>query len=246
MAALLDTIHLSDLRLNTMLKKFLNKLGLGSAPSGPTAAANPYHPYAEPHVNFLYNLLFCDDLALFKQQGNASETGFWSALMAEQIDASALRQIADDQTLEGRVRALAYHRLRTAGESVPEKILLGVIVEVPLEKGLDVLAAFTGGSVRYLNQSGRVGIFEGQGNPVEALATELLAVSQPVVDQIGPWDKQRPPPPKVGNLRISFLVSDGLYFGEGPFEVLSKDGMAAPVLAKATELLQRAVAIGTQ
>jgi hypothetical protein len=40
---------------------------------------------------------------------------------------------------------------------------------------------------------------------------------------------------------MTFLVSDGLYFGEGPFNALQKDPMGGPVLAKATQLVQRAV-----
>jgi hypothetical protein len=164
-------------------------------------------------------------------------------LVAEKPDTAALRKIAEDEANEGRVRALAYNRLRGAGEKVLPKQLLGVIIEVPLEKGLDVLAAFSEGGVRYLNQSGKVALFEGPGNPVESLAKELVSVSQPVVNQIGPWDKQRLPPPKVGNVRMAFLVSDGLYFGEGPYGALQKDPMAGPVLAKATELMQRVVAL---
>jgi len=45
---------------------------------------------------------------------------------------------------------------------------------------------------------------------------------------------------------MTFLVSDGLYFGEGPFGALQQDRMAGPVLAKATQLLQRAVELGTK
>lgn len=40
-----------------------------------------------------------------------------------------------------------------------------------------------------------------------------------------------------GNVRLTFLVADGLYFGEGPHAVLERDGMAGPVLAAATALL---------
>ena len=125
---------------------------------------------------------------------------------------------------------LAYCRLRTLGENVPKKKLLGVIVDVLLQQGLDVLAAFSEGVVRYLNQSGKVAIFEGEQNPVEGLTKELVAVSQPVVNQIGPWDKQRLPPPVAGNVRMTFLVSDGLYFGEGPCARLAtrSNGRADP------------------
>jgi hypothetical protein len=93
----------------------------------------------------------------------------------------------------------------------PRRPVKGVSVEVPLDNGLDVLAAFSDGDVRYLNQSGTVAIFEGQGNPVEGLAIELIAISQPVVNKVGPSDKKRLPSPKAGDVRITFLVSDGLY-----------------------------------
>jgi hypothetical protein len=39
-------------------------------------------------------------------------------------------------------------------------------------------------------------------------------------------------------VRITFLVSDGLYFGEGPANIFFKDPMAGPVLNAATQLLQ--------
>jgi len=229
-----------------VLKKLLTTLGIGIAANGPVGGAELYKPYAESHVNFLYNLLFCDDLSLFKSQESTKGKGPWPTLLAEQPDKTALRKIASDEANEGRVRALAYARLRAAGDNVPPKKLLGVIIEVPLQQGLDVLAAFSEGGVRYINQTGKVAIFEGKGNPVEVLAKELVSVSQPLVNQIGPWDRQRLPPPKAGNVRMSFLVSDGLYFGEGPFAALQQDSMAGLVLAKATQLLQRAVELGTK
>jgi len=40
---------------------------------------------------------------------------------------------------------------------------------------------------------------------------------------------------------MTFLVSDGLYFGEGPFNALQKDPLGGPVLAKAAQLLQLSV-----
>ena len=229
-----------------MLKKILASLGVSPVASGPAMPDLIYRPYAEPRLNFLYNLLFCDDISLFRKQQGADEIGPWATLFGESPNIVELRKIADDQANEGRVRALAYNRLRAISENVPPKILLGVIVEVPLQQGLDVLAAFSEGGVRYLNQSGKVAIFEGQGNPLEDLAKQLIATSQPLVNQIGPWDKQRLPPPKAGNVRMTFLVSDGLYFGEGPFGVLQKDSMASSILAKAGELLQKAVDLGSK
>jgi hypothetical protein len=42
-------------------------------------------------------------------------------------------------------------------------------------------------------------------------------------------------------VRLSFLVSDGLYFGEGSYEVLMDDAEAEPVLTVGGELLVRLV-----
>jgi hypothetical protein len=223
------------------MKKFLEMLGLQ-----PDASTQDfYKPYAEPDLNFLYNLLFCDDISLFKNDDTVKGEGLWPTLLADKPDVTALRNIAEDEAYEGRVRAIAFNRLRASGQEVPAKIILGVIVEVPLEAGLDVLAAFSEGGVRYLNQSGKVAVFEGPGNPVEELAKELIAVSQPVVNEIGPWEKDRLQPPQSG-VRMTFLVSDGLYFGQGPFSTLQSDPMGGPVLAKASQLLQRAVDIAAE
>lgn len=227
-----------------MLKKLLAAVGVTLAASGSTTAAEIYKPYAESHANFLYNLLFCDDINLFKTEGASTSAGLWGTLLAERPDKAALHGVANDVRNEGRVRSIAFNRLRALGESVPPKQVLGVIVEVPLQNGLDVLAAFSEGGVRYLNQSGKVAIFEGRGNPLETMAKELVALSGPIVSKIGPWDKKRLPPPKSGSVRVTFLVSDGLYFGEGPFTVLQRDPMAGPVLSSAARLLQRAVEVG--
>lgn len=229
-----------------MFKKLVAALGFGNASGGgPVAATGLHSPYAETHVNFLYNLLFCDDPALFRNSSSTGESSVWTRLLADRPDAAELRALATDYENEGRIRALAFNRLRAMGEVVPSKQVLGVIVEVPLANGLDVLAAFCEGGVRYLNQSGKVLVVEGQTHPVTRLVSDLIAASQPVVDKIGPWEEQRLPPPRPGNIRITFLVSDGLYFGEAPAAVLQNDDMAGPVLAKATQLLHRVVELGT-
>jgi hypothetical protein len=112
-----------------------------------------------------------------------------------------------------------------------------VIVEVPQDGGLDTLAAFTDGSMRYLNQSGRMAVVEGEVATLKPTLTALFAAAQTVVNTIGPWAKSRLPPPPKGNLRLTFLVSDGLYFGEGAMNDLIRDPMAGPVFQRAEQLL---------
>lgn len=229
-----------------MLKKIFAAAGIVVASGSAMASTGLHNPYNESHVNFMYNLLFCDDLALFKREESRRDEGVLATVLTESAGAATLRAIARDENNEGRVRAVAYHRLRMMDEEIASKELLGVIVEVPLPDGLDVLAAFSEGGVRYLNQSGKVLVIEGENTHTPQLVAELIAASLPVIDKIGPWQQERLPPPKAGNIRITFLVSDGLYFGEGRAEILQSDDMAGPVLAKATQLLREAVKLGTQ
>jgi hypothetical protein len=165
-------------------------------------------------------------------------------LFSEPADISALEALAADVSQEGRLRALANQRLRSAGKKVTGKILLGVIVEVPLSEGLDTLAAYSEGGARYINKTGKLGVFEGVAS-LKPLIQDLLKASQQVVDRIGPSEHPRSPPPKGDNIRITFLVSDGLYVGEGAMSQMQRDPMGAPVVRTATTLLQQVVAVGT-
>lgn len=141
------------------------------------------------------------------------------------------------------MRYLAFSRLRGLGKNVPSKILLAVIVEVPLARGLDTLAAFSEGGVRYMNQSGKLVFIEGVAS-FRPKVQDLFAAAQPVVSRIGPWTQPRLPPPANGRVRLTLLVSDGLYFGEGPMAEMQRDAMAGPVIQRATELLQAVVSSG--
>jgi hypothetical protein len=166
-------------------------------------------------------------------------------LFGDPVRPEAVAALAADETAEGRVRMLACTWLRANGHAVPAKRLLGAIVEVPLDGGLDVLAAFSEGGVRYINQTGRFSVFEGL-DSLRAATSALLGASQAVVDRIGPWDKPRLPPPGRERVRLSFLVSDGLCFGDGEMSVMSREALGGPVIARAGELLQLVVATATK
>lgn len=217
------------------MRIWLAMLAMLLAMSSPAAAQNPA-PYPEAHQNFIYNLLFCDDPALFRTAKEGADTPR-GVILSDHPDPKRVEAIANDASQESRTRALAYNWLRLNGHMVPKHILLGVIMEVPQDEGLDTLAAFADGSVRYINQSGRMAVVEGELAALKPTLTALFAASQTVVDKIGPWDKPRLPAPPKGHLRMTFVVSDGLYFGEGPMKDLISDPMAGPVFERATQLL---------
>jgi hypothetical protein len=72
---------------------------------------------------------------------------------------------------------------------------------------------------------------------VDSKIRQLFRASQVAVDKLGPWDKPRLAPPPSGAMRLTFLVSDGLYFGQGPMADLQNDPMGGPVVTAATELM---------
>ena len=198
-------------------------------------------PYEDEPTNVIYQLLFCDRPDLFKEQytGNVEEP--WSTLFAAHAEPAALAKIAEDERQESRVRGLAFNRLRAAGHSVPPKEYLGTIIEVRLPEGLDTMAVFSDSGARYINYSGKVIVVEGTPNPFGDEIRAVIEASKPIVAAIGPWDKARLPPPVPGNIRLTFLVSDGLYFGEGPMEVMQQEPIAAPLISAATKLLVKLI-----
>lgn len=215
------------------MRRLLALLGMVSAPLGVAFGGTLPAPYSDEHANKIYNLLFCDDAELFR--GLAG--GPLDVLFDKNADSLAVARIASNTGEESRVRMLAYNWLRQHGQMVPPKILLGVIVEMPQDGGLDTLAAYVDGRVRYINQSGRMAVVETAPAVAAEKAKALLEASQKAVAVIGPWDKPRLPPPVLGKVRLTFLVSDGLYFGEGKIEVMERDPIGGPVLENATALL---------
>lgn len=182
--------------------------------------------YPDRPQNELYNLLFADDVDAFKEATPAADPA----------------AVAVDQDAESRLRVVAYRRLKAAGTTLPaDPPLLGVIVEIALDEGLDTLAAYADGRIRYINHAGGMTIVE-EGSPLRAQVDGLLLAAQPVVARIGPWQGDRLPPPPVGQARLTFLVGGDLYFGQAPFEALAADPMAGPVLSTATALLSALVA----
>lgn len=191
--------------------------------------------YLDPAIDKIYELLFCDNLELYRRDTNAYP---WTVLFESPPDVSDLKKLVDDDEIETRPRILAANLLRSLGKPDDNKQLFGVIVEVGLDEGLDTLAAYEDGSARYINYTGSMIVWDNRTAESDELIIDLFAAARNVVEQIGPWDGARLNRPKTGNVRLSFLVSDGLYFGEGPFEILAKDPIGGPVIDAATKLMQ--------
>src|SRR5262245_25127203 len=95
--------------------------------------------------------------------------GPWKTLLAKPADIAGLQRIAADVSEESRIRVLACRELKNADRPVANRELLGVIIENAMPEGLDVLAAYRDHRARYLNQSGKVLIWEASDATIDAL-----------------------------------------------------------------------------
>lgn len=219
-----------------MFRKWLAAVGVGAVAASGAATAQPREPH--PPADAIYNLLFCDDLAAFQPKSGGKPADWQVVLFGPAQDPAKISVLAQDGRNESRVRALAFTWLRAHGRQTPKGMVLGLVMEIPVANGLDVLAAYADGSVRYINHSGKMAIVEPGGLPeANSQAKRLIELSQSAVARIGPWDQARRPPPANPNMRLTWIVSDGLYFGEGPFELMQRDPLAAPFIQQGAQLL---------
>jgi hypothetical protein len=200
--------------------------------------------FTKPEYNVLYDLLFCDHIDLNRPDANTP------GLPEELLNFPALSDseqllLAENTNFPSRWRILAYRHLQ---ESIhpAESSLLGIIIEIHHEAGLDVLAVYDDLSARLLHHSGQIRIVESA--PLETWKSsveQLFSAAKSVLPYIGPWQDARKPPPGKGMGRISFLKGYELYFGEGPIAALYNDALAGPVLQSGEIILESVIAIST-
>jgi hypothetical protein len=195
-----------------------------------------YQPYTEHGANYLYNLLFCDNLTLFHKKD-----GPLAQVLSPDINREDLDRIGNSLEAEARVRVLAFNRLRSSKTSVPRRRHLGTIVEVHYEKGLDVLAGYVDGRIRYINFTGKLVICETPPQQLTDKNDELMRMSQMAINQLSPCTTPRRTPPQRGMIRMTFLASDGPYIGEATLGQLRQDRFAKPVIDAAEGLLKLVV-----
>lgn len=176
--------------------------------------------------------------ASFQRARDLKDTG--------ELDAArhAVHQILKMPQIETRVALQAWHTLRELGEIPPqglEKEVLGVVVEVGMPKGLDLVAAYRDHRARYFNYSGAGVLWERRDDSLDGLIDELLQAGTIVAQAIGPWTQPKPPEPKNGIARINLLTPSGIHLGQGPVDALNQDAMGGPILSAAFGLMKRLV-----
>lgn len=159
------------------------------------------------------------------------------------------KQIVSLHGLEPRHYVQAWTFLRQHGEQPPPeaaKIVYGMVVEVSMGNGLDLLAAYADYSARYYNYSGAGIVWEHPDARLDPQIDRLLEAGRQVVAIIGPWTDPRPGPPPINQARISMLTPSGLYFGQGSMQGLSSDPMGKRLVDSATDLMLHMTHLSTK
>lgn len=196
-----------------------------------------YEPYSDQHANDVYSHLFCD----VPENYLAWAEGAALPVFSREFNEKAVRALAEDKAEESRVRALAYNRLKKERCAVPPRVLLGVVVETPLPRGLDAIAVYIDGRIRYIHGSGKQVAIEKDVESMRPPRKALLSAAQDIVDELSPLEDLRSPPPKTPNVRVTSIVSDGLYVGEANLEELTRDPLGGPILRATSDLLAAVV-----
>ena len=156
--------------------------------------------------------------------------------------AAALAELAAMKP-ETRLLLQAWSLARAAGVPPDDdaKDVLGVVVDMGLDEGLDTLAGFADGSARYLNHSGAAVIWDVPDMTVGQLVRGLLDAAGAIAVMTGVVEGARPEPPGPGGAMISVLTLGGIHVGAGSASALSADPWAGAVISAAVELMAELV-----
>jgi hypothetical protein len=184
----------------------------------------------------LYNSLFADNLDNFINLKDHKAISWIYESRTPTID--ELESVANDNSVESRLKFLALYTALKQGLKIGKKTYFGTVLEVPMEGGYDVLAFYSDLRARYYNYSGTAVIYEGGRSNVDDTIARANSVAIQVCNVLEPWQKERLPKPKGDLIRISFLVSDGLYFGNASIKTIGNDQMASAIFGKGAEVMK--------
>ncbi len=203
---------------------------------------------APPPTNDIREMLFGDMPLSYWASGKPAAEPWASFARAKALvdagndpeAAGTLLEIVQTPGLESRHYLQAHHFIRQLGYRLHgEKQLLGVVVEVAMPEGLDLLAVYDDHTARYYNYSGAAGVWERPNAFLDEEIGQVLQAGQTIMERIGPWAGPRPGAPKEGNARLNLLTSDGLHFGEGPLNLLMNDRLGSALLKASLRLIER-------
>jgi hypothetical protein len=148
------------------------------------------------------------------------------------------------KTPESRKALLAWHELRKYGvfpETEAADKVLGAVVEVSLERGVDYLAAYPDHAARYFNQRGAKIYYEcAEYSHINAEIDKLLRGCETAVRHFCPINEKRQPPLSAGTgqARINILTPGGTRAAADRIDNLQSGEFSKDIMAQAVVLMR--------
>lgn len=131
----------------------------------------------------------------------------------------ALRRLVEDTSASSQERLQAWTVLRELGDVPAPTALspLGVIAEVGLDEGGDLLAVYDDRRACYLNYSGRFLERDGSEASLKGPTDAMLERARALAPQMGTaWRGPGRAPPTRGQVRLNVVTPSGLHLAKDP------------------------------
>jgi hypothetical protein len=153
------------------------------------------------------------------------------------------RQILRDVTLipefGSQIQLWSWTALRRMGEQINERTaqqVLGVILEIPAPRGVNMLTAYLDGRASYINPDDKIMNWGSTQGKICDLAQGVIQAAQEIVEKLSP-EKTRLPI-EEGHIRISMLTCGGIQVHEErERDAKTKQSKAFPVFIASSRLL---------
>jgi hypothetical protein len=158
--------------------------------------------------------------------------------MEEAAEAGRLLRAVTLVSNEARLRLWAWHNLRQLGKYPSPDLsrqVLGVVIEVPYEDRMDVLAAYADGSARYINHQGGMIVWDRLDETITPLVMNVIREAQPIG---APQEDRIDDPVLPDQVRLSVLTPGGLHIWQGE---AGENPILSKVFASLAELLRALV-----
>lgn len=164
--------------------------------------------------------------------------------------AEVLLEVASNPNMETRILLWSWAALRRLGvhpNSYEADDIKGVVIQVPMESGADVLAAYADGMARYVNHSGKAIVWEITDATISGIIRKLL---QSCKDLCGVVVAASANHSVTDVVRVTLLTFNGNRFAEASMQSVASSpinqvvGVGAELMAnliKRSELMDRLV-----
>src|SRR5512146_295048 len=135
--------------------------------------------------------------------------------MEEAAEAGRLLRAVTLISNEARLRLWAWHNLRQLGKYPSTDLarqVLGVVIEVPFEDRMDVLAAYADGTARYINHQGGMIVWDRTDEVITPLVLSVIREAQPVG---APQEDRNDDTVPSDQVRLSVLTPAGIHVWQG-------------------------------